>query len=922
MAENTGKGASSGKGSEGIGLAVGTKIGKYEIVERTAIGGQSVVYKAHDPLLDRHVAIKQISTHLAEDPKFLERFRKEAQILAKLGEEQPAIVTIHEMIEQEQGLFIVMEYVAGHSMETILVDTKGPIELKAALQVLFRLAAALHDVHAAGVIHRDIKPSNIIIGEGLRPTITDFGVAAGATGQTSMVLGTTKYMAPELFEGGDVDGRADIYSLGVIAYEMLAGREKFNEIFADIVRDPHSQALRWMKWHGNPDLTAPAINEVNPAVPAALSDIVDQMMAKDLNERFSTMEELGRAIKVAFSPRGRGKAVAGAPKWRRRGAAAEALDEKADLEAHDGADELEVQADETPTSRVPRKSLSLKTVLIVVGVLFVVALSGVIWLVIDGNMAQARRARDARQAFKGCETQFEQNKLPEAIESLKQLRKDYRGTAESAKASVMIFLYQAHLAMAQADTNNSWQVEAAEALKKAENQLKEVQRRRGDLEEWVVAMDRKINTLDKEKDKTRTFRQAMRNARLALQQEEYEKARGFLDATDVEFTNAQQSSVQAFRKKIDLQEFWGVYNGHVDAGDTLAADARKAGNLDTFARADAAYQKAAQWLASPKSDPLDAEQRKGLAGKLAVRRKTLAGARDYQAAVIAADTARKDGERDNELTQLQIAYRIKPTPVVAKRIGGIRSDIAFEEGSRALDDKDYAQAQRLFKVAIGHNPDNARAKEALANLQRGGRRRQLIGTGNRALTAGDHKKALDAFQKAAGIEPSDELKTKIIECRFQIELAEARALRKTAESHRPPVAGEYDKAVAAYEEARGVKSSEAEMVAAEVATMKRRQDYEEWVAKANAAEAKSRWQTMLEAWTEAKNLRPVREAAEGIARAMYGDYLAKGKDAVAVEDFRGALGWFGLAKGQVSKAGISPEEVDVLIAKVKQKLGN
>ncbi|MCK4276035.1 MAG: serine/threonine protein kinase, partial [Phycisphaerae bacterium] len=185
-------------GPGGVGLPLGSKIGKYEVRWRIAIGGQAIVYKAYDSLLDRYVAVKQISSALVESPKFVERFRKEAQILGRLGEQEPAIVTIHELLEDERGLFIVTEFIEGRTIEAILDESGAAADPKMVLQILWRLAAALNAVHEAGIIHRDIKPSNIIIGEGLRPKITDFGVAASVTGQTSMVLGTTKYMAPEL----------------------------------------------------------------------------------------------------------------------------------------------------------------------------------------------------------------------------------------------------------------------------------------------------------------------------------------------------------------------------------------------------------------------------------------------------------------------------------------------------------------------------------------------------------------------------------------------------------------------------------------------------------------------------------------------------------------------------------------------------
>ena len=913
-----------GKQQGGVGLAIGTKIGRYELVERLAIGGQAIVYKGYDPALDRHVAIKQISTHLAEDPKFLERFRNEAQILARLGSEQPAIVTIHELIEQTEGLFIVMEYVSGHRLEKILKDTDAPAEPKAALQVLFRLAAALHDVHAAGIVHRDIKPSNIIIGEGLRPKITDFGVAASVTGQTSMVLGTTKYMAPELFEGGEVDARADVYSLGVVAYEMLAGRPKFNEIFADIIRDPHSEALRWMKWHGNADLVAPPLSEVNPAIPKALSDIVAQMMAKDRQERFASMEELGRAMKLEFSPGARGAAAgAGRPKWRRkRAAAAEAaLQEKADLEPRDGADELEVQADTTPTSHLPTRALSLRTKLILGAVIFLGVLGVVVGLVIKQNMAKSREAAAAREAFAEPNRQYEQGRHAEALAGFEDLRQRFRGTRESAMALILIPLCKAHLAVLEEDPNAEWKLKARAAVDEAEANLKKVQRARVKLPpKWVEKVEAQIERFESDIPLKEIFRRAIQDARVALEQGEFDRARAFLGRMGIAPTPAQELQIKTLRKEIDLKEFWTVYNRHVETGDSRGADADKTGLLETFAEARAAYDKAGQWLRSAKGDVLDVEQRKQLAGDLAARRRKLSRRRDYRAAMIAADKARKDGDRDEELAHLQTAYKITPTPALKKRIGAIRSDISFEQAGAALADEKYAEAERLFSLALKHNPDNARAKEALDELERSGERRKLVAAGDRALAAGDYADALKSFRAAVNIEASDDLKTKIIECRFQMHLADARRLRKVAESHRPPVATEYDDALVAYEKARAVKPSEGEMVAAEIATMKRRQQYEQWAAKAAAAEAKQRWQTMLDAWNQAKELRENMEVTEGIARAKYGGWLARGKDALAVQDFRGALGYFELAKGQAAKAGISPDEVDRLIAQVKEKL--
>ncbi len=486
-----------------VGLPRGTQIGKYVVQERLGIGGQAIVYKCRDPLLDRPVAIKQISSQLAEDPKFLERFRREAQIVARLGAEQPAVVTIHELVEDERGLFIVMEYVPGHSLETILRENPEPVEPKAALQIIWRLAAGLHAVHAAGIIHRDIKPSNIIIGEGLRAKIMDFGVAASTAGQASMPLGTTKYMAPELFEGGAVDARVDMYSLGFIAYEMLVGRRKFNEIFADVVRDPRSEVLRWMKWHGNRAVQAPPVHQVSPAVPATLGEIVARMIAKDPHQRFASMEELGRAIKQSFSPRAGARqgaaggsaagltvtepALAGAPAagdiaapaplGRPRQPAPQAAPQ------HDGVPGREGPA----TAPIPKKKITRKTKLVVLAGVVAAALIGTIaLLVIQGSQQRAAvrnrlRAYDKLLAdFQNAVEKNEKGLFEEAEKGFADIRKQYADSREADKATVMIPLCKAYIAV----IDKQWDL-ADNAKRDAQQAIEDVQAKWNDRPGWA-----------------------------------------------------------------------------------------------------------------------------------------------------------------------------------------------------------------------------------------------------------------------------------------------------------------------------------------------------------------------------------------------------------------------------------------------------
>ncbi len=279
-------------------MQVGATLGKYEIRERVAAGGMAVVYKAYDPGLARHVAVKQIAPHLAQDERFVERFRTEAQSLARLSATQANIVNVYELIERDHQLFLVMEYVEGKTLRAMM--DRGAVPLQTALGVVLSTALGLKAMHAGGVVHRDLTPSNIMMATDGALKITDFGLIGHSGGRTSLPMGTTKYMAPELFTGQPIDPRADIYSLGVIAYEMLLGPEKFGEIFADVLRDERAQQVRWMHWHSNPGLRAPALKDVQPGIPPLISKIVERMMEKDPSRRFGTADQIIRWLRRIF----------------------------------------------------------------------------------------------------------------------------------------------------------------------------------------------------------------------------------------------------------------------------------------------------------------------------------------------------------------------------------------------------------------------------------------------------------------------------------------------------------------------------------------------------------------------------------------------------------------------------------------------
>src|SRR5487761_1299187 len=256
--------------------------GRYELINQIARGGMAEVYLAHDLLLDRPVALKVLFSELSSDSAFVARFRREAQAAANLS--HPNIVPIFDWGEADATYFIVMEYVDGEALSSI-IRTQAPLAGAQAASIASDIAKALAYAHRHGVVHRDVKPGNVLISADGQVKVTDFGIAR-ATGadeqvtQTGLVMGTATYFSPEQAQGLEVDGRSDIYSLGVVLYEMVTGRAPFTG------ETPVAIAYQ----HVREQPAAP--RSINPAIPSALEAIILQAMAKLPAERFRSADEM------------------------------------------------------------------------------------------------------------------------------------------------------------------------------------------------------------------------------------------------------------------------------------------------------------------------------------------------------------------------------------------------------------------------------------------------------------------------------------------------------------------------------------------------------------------------------------------------------------------------------------------------------
>jgi serine/threonine-protein kinase len=255
---------------------------RYELNHLIARGGMAEVYRAHDRLLDRPVALKVLFPELSVDRSFVERFRREAQAAANLSD--PNIVPVFDWGEDTGTYFIVMEFIDGRPLSSIL-KTAGPLSAERSADVGAHVAAALGYAHKHGVIHRDVKPGNVLITDEGRVKVTDFGIARAinteeSLTQTGAVMGTATYFSPEQAEGIGVDARSDIYSLGVVLFEMVTGRPPF------LGDTPVAVASKHVRDH------PPAPRELNPSIPPTFEAIILKAMAKDPDHRYATAEEL------------------------------------------------------------------------------------------------------------------------------------------------------------------------------------------------------------------------------------------------------------------------------------------------------------------------------------------------------------------------------------------------------------------------------------------------------------------------------------------------------------------------------------------------------------------------------------------------------------------------------------------------------
>jgi serine/threonine-protein kinase len=262
-------------------------LGSYRLIDRLGAGGMGEVWRAEDTRLLREVAIKILSERIANDPEWKARFLREARTIAQMN--HPNIATIYSIEQEAEKLFIVMELVEGESLGTVLA--KGPLPPQEAVRIIRHVAEALAEAHEKGIVHRDVKPDNVIVGK--RGTkVLDFGIAKQLVSttdsptltQAGLIVGTPFYMSPEQALGRPVDARSDLFSLGVVLYEALAGKRPFEG-------ESVTETMMNIIMQEAPDLAT-----VSPSLPSSLADVVNRALQKKPERRFGSAGEMIDAL--------------------------------------------------------------------------------------------------------------------------------------------------------------------------------------------------------------------------------------------------------------------------------------------------------------------------------------------------------------------------------------------------------------------------------------------------------------------------------------------------------------------------------------------------------------------------------------------------------------------------------------------------
>jgi tRNA A-37 threonylcarbamoyl transferase component Bud32/tetratricopeptide (TPR) repeat protein len=872
------------------GLRPGDKLKHFEVQEQLGAGGMGIVWRGYDRLLDRFVAIKQIATADNIDEISRQKFRHEADFQKKLSANSPNLVQIIDLVDDPRGIFMVMEYVDGPSLERLLAQTPNPIETLKGLVIIRDSAMGLAAIHAAGAIHRDLKPGNILLTPQNTAKLCDFGLATLLSEQEAMNVGTAQYMAPELFTGGAADGRADIYSLGMVAYEMLAGRAAFEQAFKAIVRDQRNAAMRWMKWHTNTRIAAPPLHTLNPQVPEVLSDLVGRMMAKDPAQRIESGPQLVEAIKRHFSRGGQQQSQQAA---RSAGASAPG---GARPSASTGA-ALAPAASAPATAPLPKRKNKMLVILAALVALQALAIGGYfMWQGHKESLAQQAVANQARGRYEAAEKIYKAGDYPGAKVAMDAVVAENPLPSKLGIAATAYgYLADTHVAMTKAEEamKGGDYKESLKTYNAASDQIAALEKL--DFPPNATAILNEKDQLDKEINRRKPFVMEVDKIVDFAAAKDYDNAR----RSYIRLRDSRQGAA-AIVSNASEQAILSQLNTTIEEGDQT----QQVQDADDHAASLLKENK----LADAKKDLDKNLKRYPTAQKLKERLKDVTRRLSLEAALADAAKLETAGKLTEAVAALERAnaFDAEPSKERADKIAQLRGQIAFKEGQALEAANDTAGAAAKYQKADSLWP-NELAKARLAAMAQADQHASLLAAADSAVASNDFKQAISLYEKAQAIENSAETATKV-------QSATVRMHVKTAEDQL--TRNELEPARAELKTALGIDPKDEK-----AGTMLMKIDqialFNQLVADANKARAALKYAQAKTTYQKAIDLAKAAnlDAAEIIERKVDTEYdhlIAQARAAMEVQQWKLAHGFLAAAQNMRSNP-----QVDDLVKEVE-----
>ena len=724
MTENTSQPEHEPTAIPDAALKPGDMLGPYKILRQLGASRTSVLWRARDTATGKDVVVRQLipGSPAARQRSFLERCEREVRKQQALAGKVRRVVLLKELTDDPRGAFVITDFVSGASVEQLLSSRPDPFDLVRGLRIVHATAKVLDQIHTNGLIHGGLRPSNVILRLSGGVQVCDIGITALIADQEALSPASARYMAPELFHGVAGDATSDIYSLGMVAYEMLAGRGAFEQAFSAVLGDPRSAAMCWMKWHTNARALPPPLHELNPRIPVRLGDLVSRMMAKDRSKRIASAGQLLDAIQRHFG----NKAIDQAE------VSPDAFTPSGPQVAATGPGD---------TAELPSRNKTPKIIAIAAAI--ALTLTAGIWITVSTVKSQALAQRRAlsSDALEDADHAYSAGKFSEALAL-------YQAQASAwPKADDPLGMHgRAGSLLAGAQTQL-----AAGDYEKALASLRELDR----LGEAGPADRQAVKTLTDEVKRRQSFDKSVATIREHLDAGRFAQARAMVQ--DTRRTGLTEQETQTL---LDLQV-------QIDARletqqvDEAIAQADRLAETGDFSAAINHLTGIQNRVKSPRIDD---------------RIKSLKLSEDFKQALERGESDQRAGNLDSAVGFFEQALALREDPDLSARVLKLKSQAAVQRGRDMAEAGDSEGAKEAFTTALGYDPANTEARGWLARMNVTIEKRSQVEAGRRAEASGDLLQAAGHYRGALEHGPDAELEADLRRVEAGAALARAEQL--------------------------------------------------------------------------------------------------------------------------------------------------